>query len=237
MACQFGSRTLIKRGDRVRLTEALTMDFIARNTAIPVPRPLDIFTFRGVTYILMEFIKGRLLADVWHALSSDQKHDAMRQLKGYMAQLRSLTPSNPTRVQAVNGGPIIDSKMDSAPWGPFDDVEAFNRRFGHEYVRNRLDQYDPTFSQAFAKVEGRRWKVAFTHGDLGPYNILWDDGKIVGIIDWECAGWLPEYWEYYMCYMGSFGSSEWWDMLDEVADRYPDELLVEQCLCQVFTRI
>ncbi|KAK0229311.1 hypothetical protein EDD85DRAFT_940070 [Armillaria nabsnona] len=32
--------------------------------------------------------------------------------------------------------------------------------------------------------------IVFTHGDL------WDQGHVSGIVDWECAGWQPEYWEY-----------------------------------------
>lgn len=28
------------------------------------------------------------------------------------------------------------------------------------------------------------------------HNILVEGGRITGIIDWEYAGWYPEYWEY-----------------------------------------
>ncbi len=38
--------------------------------------------------------------------------------------------------------------------------------------------------------------IVFTHGDLWDHNIMVDQGHINGIVDWECAGWLPEYWEY-----------------------------------------
>ena len=42
----------------VRVTEALTMDYIARHTTIPVPRVHDVFTWAGRTYIVMDYIKG-----------------------------------------------------------------------------------------------------------------------------------------------------------------------------------
>ncbi|KAK0186168.1 hypothetical protein F5146DRAFT_171719 [Armillaria mellea] len=38
--------------------------------------------------------------------------------------------------------------------------------------------------------------IVFTHGDLWDHNIMVDQGHITGIVDWEWAGWLPEYWEY-----------------------------------------
>ncbi|GJJ11007.1 hypothetical protein Clacol_005236 [Clathrus columnatus] len=40
--------------------------------------------------------------------------------------------------------------------------------------------------------------IVLTHGDLYCHNILVKDGHLSGIVDWECAGWLPEYWEYTM---------------------------------------
>ncbi|RGP73709.1 phosphotransferase family [Fusarium longipes] len=41
--------------------------------------------------------------------------------------------------------------------------------------------------------------IRFTHSDLSPPNILISPGpnpKVVGIIDFGQAGWLPSYWEY-----------------------------------------
>ncbi|KAK0493422.1 hypothetical protein EDD18DRAFT_419801 [Armillaria luteobubalina] len=37
--------------------------------------------------------------------------------------------------------------------------------------------------------------IVFTHGDLWDHNIMVGQGHITGV-DWEWAGWLPEYWEY-----------------------------------------
>jgi aminoglycoside phosphotransferase (APT) family kinase protein len=37
--------------------------------------------------------------------------------------------------------------------------------------------------------------IVFAHGDLHPGNILIHDGRVAAILDWEMAGWYPEYWE------------------------------------------
>jgi hypothetical protein len=47
-----------------------------------------------------------------------------------------------------------------------------------------------------ALQDGRQWALKFTHGDLSSLNILARGDNIVGIIDWETAGFLPEYLEY-----------------------------------------
>lgn len=39
----------------------------------------------------------------------------------------------------------------------------------------------------------------FTHGDIRPGNILVNkQSQVVGLLDWENAGFYPDYWEYAM---------------------------------------
>lgn len=41
------------------------------------------------------------------------------------------------------------------------------------------------------------------------HNILvGDDGHLSGMLDWESAGWYPEYWEYTTAMR--FGRDSWW---------------------------
>lgn len=209
------------------------MDFIARHTSIPVPRVHDAFSARGETWLVMEYIDAPLLIRVWWNLSEHERLSSMQQLKGYIDQLRSLEPPEPGKVQAVDGTGCIDSRMASEPWGPFDTISDFHTFFGHEYVR----EHYPKYHKSFEKTSGRVYRTVFTHGDLGPHNILWKDGKIAAIIDWETAGWLPEYWEYTRSYSGSLNTPSWWKLYEQVMNPYPEELSVEQDLGSVFTRI
>jgi len=61
-------------------------------------------------------------------------------------------------------------------------------------------------------------------------------GKVVGIIDWECAGWYPEYWEYTTCYRSSLLTESFWDMMKDETDAYSDELEVDHCISSFFIR-
>ncbi|OAT07451.1 hypothetical protein BDBG_03511 [Blastomyces gilchristii SLH14081] len=36
-------------------------------------------------------------------------------------------------------------------------------------------------------------RIVFTHGDLKHHNIAVQNGQITGFLDWESAGWCPEY--------------------------------------------
>ncbi|KKZ63777.1 hypothetical protein EMCG_01881 [[Emmonsia] crescens] len=43
---------------------------------------------------------------------------------------------------------------------------------------------------------GHHHAIHFAHGDLSPRNILVDEGgHITAVLDWEWAGWFPEYWD------------------------------------------
>ncbi|KMU85035.1 hypothetical protein CIHG_02818 [Coccidioides immitis H538.4] len=52
-------------------------------------------------------------------------------------------------------------------------------------------------------------RIVFTHGDFKAHNILVDDdGHLSGFLDWESAGWYPEYWEFTTAMR--FGKDSWW---------------------------
>ena len=38
--------------------------------------------------------------------------------------------------------------------------------------------------------------IVLTHGDMSPRNIIVQGTKVVALLDWEMAGYYPEYWEY-----------------------------------------
>jgi serine/threonine protein kinase len=224
----------------VRLTEAITSEFIRNNTTIPVPSVLDVFRYKGNVHIVSEYINAPVLEDVWHRLTPEDKKECMQQLKGYIGQLRSLVPPQPGRVEAVDGSCLTDARLDpeASEWGPFDSHEEFNGFLGYKAVLEQPERYSGLQAPLKA-IKGRTWRTVFTHGDLGPHNILWDLKlcKIVAIIDWEMSGWFPEYWEYTRAFNGPGGRPGWWEMFQQYVDCYPEELLVEDLLASYLTRL
>ncbi|KZT01453.1 uncharacterized protein LAESUDRAFT_731157 [Laetiporus sulphureus 93-53] len=113
------------------------------------------------------------------------------QLSVILNEMRSFKS---TVLGSLSGGPYNNRFM-PYPWNPsrpFSSVEEYlqhNRGMflefcGLEYV-NDLFSCFPTDSSVY-----------LTHGDLLPRNILVCGSTITAIIDWETAGFYPEFWEY-----------------------------------------
>ena len=71
--------------------------------------------------------------------------------------------------------------------------------------------------------------IVFTHGDFLPRNIIVKDRKVVGILDWEMAGWYPEYWEYCkIMYRPNFSKDTWFkdQMVENITSPCYQELAV-----------
>ncbi|KAF5710592.1 kinase-like domain-containing protein [Fusarium globosum] len=110
------------------LTEANTMQFVAKNTSIPVPKIYCSFKHRGRVYILMERIRGRDLSQSWTQRPEDSKARILAQLKSLITELRSIAPTDGVGVSNVDGVPIFDQRLpDKSFWGPFATIQEFHR--------------------------------------------------------------------------------------------------------------
>jgi aminoglycoside phosphotransferase (APT) family kinase protein len=233
--CRFGPRSVLKFTAVTRVAEAANIEYIGHNTTIPVPRIQDVFIIEHKTYIVMDYINTSELTYAVKTLSPEQQGGICFQLKQYIAQMRALKPSNP-RVEAADGRGLFDIRLTSNPFPSFASVEEFHARLGYEFIL-KSPNHRHMWSH-FEVVSQRRYHTTFTHSVIAPRNILIKDGKIAAIVDWESAGWYPEYWEYNRWAVSNYTSSQiWHDLRDVVLDPYPDELRVDEYLGTVFTRL
>ena len=77
-------------------------------------------------------------------------------------------------------------------------------------------------------MQDKAWPLpVFTHGDLSSLNVLVRGDKIVGVIDWETAGWYPVYWEYTTASQVSPMNSFWREEIDKFLEPMPEALEME----------
>lgn len=139
----------------------------------------------------MEYMPGKPLNKEWKTLTHDQRILICRQLAGYLSQLKKLKG---TRIQSANGGPVMVGLNVPREGGPFDTEEEFNN-----FMVDKDDKYWArwgVYRQYTRAALSDDHDIHFAHGDISPRNILIDDDfQITAILDWDRAGWYPEYWD------------------------------------------
>jgi hypothetical protein len=214
------------------MAEVEATAFVRENTAIPVPRIVKLYRNGDGIDMALEVAKGRTLDVYWQKLTPTQKEDIVKEICGYIEQLRNLVPPKEGEIGSLNMTSGLDHRLGGRRWGPFNNTTEF-----HTFLRRGLP-LDGVWSSVpeVVKVHERPesyYATKFSHADLSPENIMVENGKVTGIIDWEFGGWYPEYWEYTKTYYGWRPYREdFYHILDRYTKTYPEELAAERGIWQ-----
>lgn len=207
------------------LSEVEAMRFVSRHTTIPVPRVYA----AGEQHFTMEFIEGETLAQAWgNTLSAEDKTLVCRQLRDYISQLRALKSPNGL-ICSFGGRPVIDARRRSSyRGGPFTNEAAYNDFLVSDLI-GPSKIHDIIRRQMRADHE-----IVLSHGDLHDINIMVRPGVgVVAIIDWEKAGYYPEYVDLLTPLRTTQWSSGYYEeLLNIFPQQYDAEFMVDQVLSQ-----
>jgi len=172
----------------------------------------------------MDVVPGKELHVAWRTMSEATKRWVVKQLKGYFDQLRALKPPIEGRVMSVTGGALRDgSRIGLQPFGPFQSHDDF-----HLFLRRniRLEKFETVANcEKIVSSHRQHYATKFSHGDFAPRNVLVkSDGTIMAIIDWDSAGWFPEYWEYTKANFTPYAPDDWVESIGEMTGKYHDQL-------------
>lgn len=141
---------------------------VLKSNGIPVPTPFsfdescEIFTS---PYIVLEFIEGRTI------LSPTNLEDHIQQLANHLARIHQVSISKQDVGFLPNIEEICARKLKFPPVKLDEDLNE-------DRIRDALRPVWP--------LEAKN-QTGLLHGDYWPGNILWNDGQLAGIIDWEDA--------------------------------------------------
>ena len=236
---------LVKFGRTVHLAEASALRLVAASTSVPVPKVYCAFHDEksGKSYIVMERIDGEMLGEKWGRMPEREREGISEQLKDMWEELRGIVNFKPGAVCAADGGTLHDHRIWGAGgvkgMGPFKTEEEFNifLRNGIESTENMEDRAKKRDVEMLIEMhkehEGRHLKTVFTHGDVSVSNVLVKGGKVVGVIDFEMAGFYPEYWEYTTA-MNSNYIKGWREEISKFLTPYPRESDMDDLWRKVF---
>lgn len=98
------------------------------------------------------------------------------------------------------GGLVYDLRFEEREAGPYQSAD-----FADDLTTYLEKQRQEVPLSALYKDN---MKICFTHSDLHKTNIFVQRGRLSCIIDWEHAGFKPEYWEYSKVLWPYLGSEE-----------------------------
>lgn len=193
---------------------------------------MDVLEDSGEVLILMTRLPGEPFVDGFQrgSMSADEVAHFEDTLRDWFSQLRALPPPNPRGVCGFGGGPCKSDRVHhDRMFGPFPSVSEL-----HDYLFTTvlLEHQDRlhTFAQ---KSHSKAHRICFTHGDIHPNNLLVSGNRLTGLVDWECAGWYPEYWDFTKAVYRRQRFVEWLESFQRVFPQYHDELDVEMAFWAV----
>ncbi|KAK3176922.1 hypothetical protein OEA41_008248 [Lepraria neglecta] len=195
----YDNNLVCKRGRRVRYSEEAAMRLVKRHTNVPVPDIIfsDYEPQKG--NIGMSFVPGSTLKSMWDGLDDRNKERVCRETWSMITQWRQI-PRPPKLAHLyqclADGSPATEDPLikdlEDPPRSLYTD-EAVRVRIHQRYLHYAGQRYAETLLDMLPQSSAS----IFTHGDVAPRNIMVDQsGHVTGIIDWELAGWYPDYWEY-----------------------------------------
>ncbi|KAJ3891683.1 kinase-like domain-containing protein [Lentinula edodes] len=214
--------------------EASAMEYVRTRTTIPVPAILDCPYRRWL--IVMPTLPGKPVSE-WEGpklgnAPKEQLQNLQDGLADWVNQLRALAPPDPQRVSGFLGGGVQSFRINDSftPVGPFRNPAEFHAQIFCKAYPDYPEPGDERLKRLIAERPHKDYKICFTHGDILPFNILADDElRLTGLIDWECAGWMPEYWEKAASLRSAWIRAEPWSkIIRDGFPEYEDDMILEK---------
>lgn len=174
---------------RAPQSEPNALKLVERYTKITAPRLVDIGECDGKTYMIMTRLPGQQLTKVVYLMSYDERRNLADDLADCVSQLQNIPNHTPYLFANTVGGPVVDHRIPEGQAGPFNNEGDFN----HHLTSHLGCTPDKVLDGITMRQDHRSY---FTHSDFFPSNFLIEGGRLSGIVDWECAVYMPEYWEF-----------------------------------------
>lgn len=226
-AWEVGSQRIIKdRPCQPPNSEAENLRYIQEKSTIPVPVVVDDWTERDRHFIITTRLPGTPLSEIWPNLLESEKDNYAKQTADYLRQLRALCSA---RIQGINEQPVYCACLFRVGYGiPHGPINS------DEELWDEMAQGLRNVPQDLQDHLRRRMPAAqpytFTHGDLTAKNIIVQNGRVTGIIDWEGSGYFPVWWEFVStAIFDDEVDRSWKDHLRGYMKPYTKELLFWRC--------
>ncbi|PWY87942.1 kinase-like protein [Aspergillus sclerotioniger CBS 115572] len=231
---------VVKYGPTVSENEGHVLRYIEQDLSVPAPRLHAMYQKGTKLYLVMDYIPGVTLGEVWNTLSDTSKTFLLAQLRAVFECMRAIPV--PGFYGSVTQGPVPHSFFlppieDPDISGPFDEEVDFSRAIAlraNQMCNDGGATWWPCEFLLRNLPEALQChQPVFTHGDLQRENIILtkvintssgtEEYQVIAVVDWESAGWYPNYWEYACIFPGFKWNDDWPTSVEKIIDALPLE--------------
>jgi len=242
-----GEHFVVKHGSGVEEREGQNLLFLEQqlggSSAIPKLYAMYRSLVNSHICLIMERMPGEPLGILWPSLSVAEKSQICAKTKAILTTIRQIPAVG--FYGSVNGGPIPhhllwNVERDSTIHGPFESEQELNMGFVNKlrgiWATNNKHSYKADFYERQLGQVLKGHPPVFTHTDIQKKNIIVkritaDDFKI-SLVDWECAGWYPSYWEYAAIYAALEWRDDWPMWFEHIVEPWIAEAAIIRMIFQ-----
>lgn len=211
-----------KKLDLTRINTVNCMKIAKNHLGSIVPGIYYDGTYKKYDYIIMDYIEGVMLVNVWDGINVENKKIIKKNLYNIIETMRNIEFNFIGSIKSIDkeiiAGPVTDYNIIEGKninkWdrGPFLNIEEWLISGLSLEINNkddiRSDKNNDIINNILKLIDylktphklfnGKSIKFVLSHGDFDIYNIIVDNDNfnIKGIIDWEYSGSYPIYYEY-----------------------------------------
>ncbi|KAE8320139.1 hypothetical protein BDV41DRAFT_570309 [Aspergillus transmontanensis] len=178
---------VVKECDHPLRNKGIASRLVEQYTTTPAPHVVDVV--EGKVCLIVTRLHGQLLADVWPLMSYAAQNQFDDGLNACIAHLRKIPNNTPYKFRHPIASPYLDHRIPDGSAGPFNSESEFNA-----HLTSHLSGILATiFPGRSIRLDHRSYS---TYSDMHPLSLPVYRGRLSGTVDWECAGYMPEYCEF-----------------------------------------
>lgn len=184
----------LKSGRRVARNEANALRLIEKHASIAAPKFIDFATDSTANngFLLMTIVPGIAADRVFYRMTYEERRQLTIDVGGYISHYRRIQNHSGRKhlICDTLGGQITDHRTDDRGL-----CGLYNSKT--EFLNDLTEDLESIRTEIpLSYLYEKKHELCFTHSDLHLSNLLVQRGRLCGIIDWENAGFKPEFWEY-----------------------------------------
>ncbi|KAF2208110.1 hypothetical protein CERZMDRAFT_114825 [Cercospora zeae-maydis SCOH1-5] len=217
---------VVKFGGSVNVREGHALIYLEQHVPnVPAPRLYAMYRDSGQLFLVMERARGMQLELMWPSLTEPEKDSITAKLRDIFEAMRLAECPWPDFFGGVDGSSVYhyllySQKGDRKYLGPFVGQAAFvaglTSNFRALLERNGRPDFKALHYEAHLPGVLSDFRPTLTHADVHKTNIMvaeipGESGERsfnVMLVDWELAGWYPDFWEFF-CASSSFDLVYW----------------------------